>query len=81
MVPERRTRHVGEVKPARDEGAPLLPFLAEQFVVGFTAFMEDVYLDKIQYYSGQDIVLGSERIDPPRLKLQILLAPHLGSLR
>ena len=37
----------------------------EQFVGGFTAFIEGVYLDKIQYYSGQDIVLGSERIDPP----------------
>jgi len=37
----------------------------EQFVVGFTAFIEGVYLDKIQYYSGQDIVLGSERIDSP----------------
>jgi phospholipid transport system substrate-binding protein len=37
----------------------------EQFVAGFTAFIEGVYLDKIQYYSGQDIVLGRERIDPP----------------
>src|SRR5260370_11034952 len=37
----------------------------EQFVGGFTAFIEGVYLDKIQYYSGQDIVLASERIDPP----------------
>ncbi len=37
----------------------------EQFVAGFTAFIEGVYLDKIQYYSGQDIVLGRERIDHP----------------
>ena len=37
----------------------------EQFVAGFAAFIEGVYLDKIQYYSGQDIVLGRERIDPP----------------
>src|SRR5713226_181724 len=37
----------------------------QQFVVGFTAFIEGVYLDKIQYYAGQDIVLDGERIDPP----------------
>src|SRR5229473_2047646 len=30
MVPQRRSRHVGEVKPTRDQRAQLLPFLAER---------------------------------------------------
>ena len=70
----RELRHVAEARfdfpdMARAAMSPrwdqLSPAQREAYVNGFTAFIEDAYLNKIQDYSGQDIQFVKETSDGP----------------